>query len=152
MCCGHGIHDLSLTWRVCGTSASPWWVYRPTDLKHLSGLIWNYHSHLHDAMRYSFPFQGWIIVSSFEKFCRTGGLKPTINIFKICYQLVTNTDGGNCCWCNVGGVDELFMPPEEVLLLGRKKVLSLIIKLSLRFKSRHPVLWLLGIYGLQEFG
>jgi len=37
------------------------------------------------------------------------------------------------------------------VLLGRKKVLSLIIKLWLIFRSRYLILWLLGTYSLWEF-
>jgi len=60
-------------------------------------------------------------MSFFKKFCRMVGLEPTINVSKICHQLVTSTDGGNYCRCDVRGADELFMLLEEMLLLGRKK-------------------------------
>jgi hypothetical protein len=73
------------------------------------------------AMGYSLLLQGWTIMSFFEKFCRMVGLEPTINVSKIYHQLVTSTDGGNYCRCDVRGADELFMLLEEVLLLGRKK-------------------------------
>jgi hypothetical protein len=33
----------------------PWWVYRPADLELLSGLFWNYCSHLHVCNGILFP-------------------------------------------------------------------------------------------------
>lgn len=67
------------------------------------------------VMRYSFSLQGfvrdmfnyywlgpgqlhpnrWTIVSSLKIFCRMVGLKPMINFFRCCYQLVTDIDGNN---------------------------------------------------------
>jgi hypothetical protein len=40
----------------------------------------------------------------------------------------------------------------EVLLFGKEMGIGLIIRLQLRFKSRHLLLWLLGTYSLQESG
>jgi hypothetical protein len=36
-----------------------------------------------------------IILFTFDKFFKLTIIKPTINIFRTCYHLVTNTDGGN---------------------------------------------------------
>jgi len=41
------------------------------------------------------------------------------------------------------------VPPDEVLCVGKG---FLIMKLWLRFRSRHLVLWSLGTYGLRESG
>ena len=36
-----------------------------------------------------------MILSNFDKFIRLVGIKPPINLFKTCYQLVVGFDGGN---------------------------------------------------------
>ena len=51
--------------------------------------------------------------------------------------------------CDVGDDDEPFVPPKEVLCCW-EGFLDLIIKLWLRFRSRHLVLWLLETYGHRE--
>ena len=71
--------------------------------------------HVCDAMRYSFPFQGFVrdlfsyyqhtlgqlhpnrqtIMSSFKKSCKMVGLEPLVNCFRSFYQLVAETDDGN---------------------------------------------------------
>jgi hypothetical protein len=45
-----------------------------------------------------------------------------------------------------------FLTSWKVLLLGKETGVGLIIKLWLRFRSRHLVLWLLRIYGLRKSG
>jgi hypothetical protein len=45
------------------------------------------------------------------------------------------------------------VPPEEVLcVVGKEKGFGLIIKLWLRFRSRHLVLWSLETNGMRESG
>ena len=38
---------------------------------------------------------GWIIPIAFDKFFKLVGIKPTLNIVKTGYHLVTRTNGGN---------------------------------------------------------
>lgn len=37
----------------------------------------------------------WIILSAFDKFLRLVGLKPIVNIFRTCYNLIGGTDNDN---------------------------------------------------------
>jgi hypothetical protein len=37
----------------------------------------------------------WVTLSAFDKFLRFVKIEPTVNVFKICYNLVADTDYGN---------------------------------------------------------
>jgi len=72
--------------------------------------------------------------------------KDIINVMKS--SLYINFDQTVTTWHRGGG--ELFVPLNEIQLLGKEMSLGLIIRLWLRFMSHHLVLWLLGTYDLRE--
>lgn len=91
------------------TSQMPTEAERIIDLGLYSGSFKNYSPLLHVCIGVVFRYyqQGpsqphpnrWIILFSFDKFLRLVEIEPTISVFRTCYHLVADIDGGNdMCW------------------------------------------------------